>query len=246
MTIRNYAIGALLLLVLACVTYIRYVSIQLADSRASGRSIALRASNIQALHDTTRNIALENARVAKILGDSLHGYERLVVQQHAPPDAIDSAGASRRAAAYQIGYKIGSFLGTITRAWRDTVIPFHLRQEPFTADATVSHVEAGDSVTLHLDVALDTISLTARVQCSAPGDGGIHAASIMTTAPPWATVRFGDVRQDPEVCNPITPSTAPPRRLVSWAPVALSVGRQVGPGNAGWSMQIGTALIFGK
>ncbi|CAN5863838.1 hypothetical protein BH11GEM1_BH11GEM1_20430 [soil metagenome] len=143
--------------------------------------------------------------------------------------------------------QVGTFVAKITRPWRDTVIPFHVRQEPFTADATVSRLEAGDSVTLHLNVSLDTIPLTARVQCSAPGDGGIRAASIMTTAPPWATVRFGEVRQDPEVCNPLTPSTAPPpRRFVSWAPVAFSVGRQIWPGNAGWTMQIGTALVFGR
>ena len=106
--------------------------------------------------------------------------------------------------------------------------------------------EAGDSVTLHLDVALDTISLTARVQCLASGDAGIHAASILTTAPPWATVRYGEVRQDPEVCNPVTPSAAPRRRLVSWAPIALSIGRQIGTRNAGWTMLIGTAMVLGR
>ena len=35
------------------------------------------------------------------------------------------------------------------------------------------------------------------------------------------------------------------RRFVSWASVALSVGRTIGPGPNIWTAQIGTATVFG-
>ena len=246
MIMKNYAIGTLLLILVACATWMSHASNQLSRAYIRERALALKASNLEAVHDSTRNLARENARVAKLLGDSLRAYEKRVVQQDQPADPLDSAARITRSAMYSLGFKVGEFIGKLTKPRRDTV-PFHIRQDPYTVDATVSHPPVGDSVTLAVTVALDTIPMTVRVGCRDTGDAGIRAASVMLTAPPWATVRFGDVQQDPGICNPPPVTQQPPggRRLFSWAPVALSVGRTIGPGPNGWTAQLGTAIVFG-
>jgi hypothetical protein len=245
MMIRNYAIGTLALILVACASWMKYTSDQLASAHASERRIALKASNLEAVHDSTRNLARENARVAKLLGDSLRAYEKRVVQQDQPADPLDSAARITRSAMYRLGFNVGEFIGKLTKPRRDTV-PFHIRQDPYTVYATVSHPPVGDSVTLAVTVALDTIPMTVRVGCRVTGDAGIRAASVMLTAPPWATVRFDDVQQDPGICNPsVTQQPPGGRRLFSWAPVALSVGRTIGPGPNSWTAQLGTAIVFG-
>ena len=250
MTIQNYAIGALAVLVLVCMTYAGHVRSELAQSRTNERVIALRASNYEALHDSTRDLAREHAPVARLLGDSLRAYGKRVVQHEQPRDALDSALGGQHAGAYALRIAVETFHARVATVDRDTVTPgvtpFHVRQEPFTVDAVVSHLLDGDSTSLQLSVVLDTISLNARIQCSAVGDAGIRAASIVVKAPPWAAVRFGDVNQDPGVCNaPSERGTQRSRRFFSWAPIALSVGRQLGAGSTGWTAQIGTALTFG-
>ena len=250
MTIQNYAIGALTALALACMTYAGHVRRELAESRTNERAIALRASNYEALHDSTRDLAHENAPMALLLGDSLRAYGKRVVQHEPRRDRVDTALGGQHVAEYAMGVAIDSFHATLASGTRDGMepgrTPFHVRQEPFTVDAVVSRPQHGDSTSLDLRIALDTIPLTARIQCSAAGDAGIRAASIVATAPPWAAVRFGGVQQDPGVCNPPPEHGAErPRRFFSWAPVALSVGRQLGAGNSGFTAQIGTALTFG-
>ena len=245
MMIRNYAFGTLLLILVACATWMSHASNQLSRAYIRERALALKASNLEAVHDTTRNLARENAHVAKLLGDSLRAYEKRVVQQAQPADPLDSADGISRSAMYGMGFKLGEFFGKLTKPFRDTV-PFHLRQEPYTVNATVSRPPVGDSVTLAVIVALDTIPMTVRIGCRDPGDAGTRVASVMLTTPPWAVVRFGDVQQDPGICNPRVWEDSPARRhLVSWAPVALSVGRTIGPGPNGWTAQLGTAIVFG-
>ena len=249
MNTRTVAASALALLVLGGLTWITRLQHELAASRANERTIALRASNTEALHDTTRDAARDNARLARILGDSLRAYRKLVVQHEPVPDRVDSALGGRSAGAYAMRLAIAPLRLSGTRANGDSTddsrTAFHLRQAPYTVDATVSRPAGGDSTSLVLGVVLDTIPLTTRVHCSPPGDGGIRSASIVATSPPWAVVRIGDVHQDPEVCNGSTPTARSSRRLLGWSPVTLSVGRQLGAGRTGWSVQLGTGLTLG-
>lgn len=249
MTTRTLAASALALFTLGGLTYITRLQHQLAASRANERAIALHASNTEALHDTTRDAARDNARLARLLGDSLRAYRKLVVQREPVPDGMDSALGGRSAGAYAMRLAIAPLRLSGTRANGDSTdgsrAGFHLRQAPYTVDATVSRPAGSDSTSLVLGVVLDTIPLTTRVHCSPPGDGGIRSASVVATTPPWAAVRIGDVHQDPEVCNGPTSAARPSRRLLGWSPVTLSVGRELGAGRTGWSVQLGTGLTLG-
>ena len=248
MIIRNYAIGTLIVLVLACATWARYTVGQLAESRANERALALRASNVEALHDTTHDLARENTHMARLLGHSLRAYEKRVVQEVQSPDRVDSVLGNQHSGIYAIRVGVDWVRATVALANRDSIdqgaMPFHVRQQPFTLDAVVSRQPGADSTSLAVRIALDTIPLGVRIECSPPGDAGIRAASVLATAPPWAAVRFGDVQQNPDVCN----SAAPPitrRRFLRWTPLALGVGWQLGAGRGGWTALIGTALTFG-
>lgn len=249
MNTRIIAVSALTLLALDGLGYISHLQHQLAASRANERAIALRASNTDALHDTTRDAARDNARLARILGDSLRAYRKLVVQREPVLDRVDSALGGRSAGTYAMRLGIAPFRISGLRSNVDAAdgsrSSFHLRQPPYTVDATVSRPAGGDSTSLAMQVVLDTVPLTTRVHCSPPGEGGIRSASIVATAPPWAVIRIGDVHQDPDVCNGSTPAVRPSRRLVGWSPVTLSVGRQLGAGRTGWSVQVGTGLTLG-
>ncbi len=243
-TIRSTTFGTLVLLLVACATWMARASNQLTIAHENERRLALKASNLEAVHDSTRDLARENERVAKLLGDSLRAYEKLVVQQPQLTDSLEEAARMRKSAMYQLGFKLGSFFGNLTKSRRDTV-PFHIRQVPFTIDATVSEPPAADSITLAVKVALDTIPMTIRIGCRATSEAAVNSATVMLTAPPWAAVRFADVQQDPNICNPriVQPARTDQRRF-SWAPIALSVGRTLGAGPSGWSAQIGTAIVF--
>jgi hypothetical protein len=245
---RNYAIATLALLVLACATWARYTLGQLAESRANEQALALRASNVEALHDTTHDLALENLQFARLVGHSNHAYEKRVVQEVQEPDRLDSLLGKQHSGIYAMRVGIDSVQATVARATGDSIdqgaMPFHLRQQPFTLDAVVSRQPGGDSTSIAVRIALDTIPLGVRIECSPPGDAGIRAASVLATAPPWATVRFGDVQQNPDVCNSAPPPITRPR-FVSWKPLALSAGWQLGAGRGGWTALIGTALTFG-
>jgi hypothetical protein len=225
--LRNYSIVTLALLLLACFTYTRFLNGQLSASRANERVIALKASNIEAMHDTTHDLGL--------IGDTVRAFARRVVQQ---AQSVDHP------AQYVTGVAVRQMDTTVVARGRDT-IPFHIRDEPFTIDALLSRQLNDDSAALALHVVVDTIHLVARIECSPGTEAGIRAASIMTTAPPWANIRFGAVQQTPEVCNPVQAEKISRRSFLSWAPVAVSVGRQIGSGAKGWSAQIGTAITFG-
>ncbi len=249
-TIRNYTIGVLLFLLIACVQYAVRARTQLIAARENERTLALRASNVEASHDTTHDLTRDNARIARITGDSLNAYSKRVVQRVQPKDDIDSALDSQHAGRYRMRVGVDSLLASAFSVTSSSTAidstTFHLRREPFTVDAVVSRRPRVDSTSLEIKIVLDSIPLTARIQCSPGGDAGVHAATIAVSAPPWAKVRFGEVEQEPGICS--TPSrqlTGRSRRLFSWSPIALSVGRQLGAGNTGWTAQIGTALIIG-
>src|SRR6478672_6043839 len=134
MNTRTVAASALALLVLGGLTWITRLQHQLAASRANERAIALRASNSEALHDTTRDAARDNARLARILGDSLRAYRKLVVQKEPVPDRVDSALGGRSAGAYAMRLAIAPLRLSGTRANADSIdgslTTFHLRQAP--------------------------------------------------------------------------------------------------------------------
>ncbi|MES2177988.1 MAG: hypothetical protein V4550_08970 [Gemmatimonadota bacterium] len=249
-TIKNYITGALLFLLIAFIQYTVRTRSQLRASWGNQRTLALRASNFEALHDTTHNLARKSPRVARLMGDSLHSYGKRVVQSRQPKDGLDSALDSQHAGRYTMRVAVDSLDAnavSITSSSTDIDSTlFHLRSEPFTVAAVVSRRQLSDSTSLDMKIVLDSIPLTARIQCSASGEVGVRTASIAVTAPPWANVRFGNVQQEPGICStPPQHTTSRTRSLFSWSPIALSIGRQLGAGNTGWTAQIGTALVIG-
>jgi len=243
--IRHYATIALALVLLACAVRITYLGAQLRRAHDSERRLALEASNLHALHDTTVNVARVNPRVASLLGDTLRAYGRRVVQVPPRRDHLDEAAGVEHAGAYVAAVQVKPLDARVTTPHADTT-QFHIRQEPYTLDAQLAHQPVGDSMTLAVAIALDTIPISLRLGCRDPGAAGIREASVMLLTPPWAAVRFGAVEQDPAICNPAhSAAHNAGRRRFAWAPIALSVGRTIGPGPSGWTAQLGTAIVFG-
>ena len=176
------------------------------DARTHAAAASLRASNIVAERDSTRDVALENAKVAALLGDSLRVVERRVLQVAQRNDALDRALRRERLARYQGSVAVDSLRRTVVAApvagdggvRRAT---FRVRQAPYTVLADVEIVERPDSARLAVQVALDPIHVDARVTCAAPDADGIRSASIVASTPSWASVRFDRVEQSPELCR---------------------------------------------
>ncbi|MDB4914708.1 MAG: hypothetical protein JWM95_2352 [Gemmatimonadetes bacterium] len=201
MSLQSYAVAIVVFVVFMFFSYVSNLNHALTASRAKERETALKFSNYEALHDSTHEMALENPRVALIVGDSVRAFGRRVVQQVPARNNLDSALDHSSVATYQLGATVRQLDAVIAELEAEKQQsgerPFRLRQEPFTVDAVVSQPPGGDSMSLAIHIALDTIPLGLRVQCSGVKDG-ILEASIVLKAPPWASVRIGAVEQDPK------------------------------------------------
>jgi hypothetical protein len=210
----------------------------------------LTATNLVAERDSTRDVAATNARVARLLGDSLRLVERQVIQRDLHLDALDGALA---AGAVRGRYALDVALDSLKR-----VVPaaldvsrgatwaahFDLRHPPYTIAADVEMPEPPDSARIALRVALDPIPLEARLTCSTPNASGVRTASIAASSPPWATVRFDRVEQSPAVCG-FPPPAKQSRRRIAFTPLVIG-GGYVWPveSRARWGVFIGSGIAL--
>ena len=170
-------------------------------------AVMVAESNRSAARDTTRDVAMENARVAKLLGDSLRLVEKQVVQVVEKRDAIDRALGRERVARYEATAVVDSLERVVSAAdsvVRDAsrevrVARFDVRQEPYTIVADVALPPPPDSAKMRVKVAVDAIPIEARVTCAEIFEGS-RVAAVSVRTPAWVNVRIGTVSQSPEVC----------------------------------------------
>ncbi len=196
-----------LALVAALVLAVRIEEWRLAAQRRRSAAALLATSNESAARDTSRDVALQNARVAKLLGDSLRLVEKQAVQVSQKRDALDRALDRERVARYSATAVVDSlervvaardsFVGSTAPERR--VVTFHVRQEPYTIDAEVEVPPPPDSATMRVKVAVDPIPIEARVTCAQILEGS-KVAAVSVRTPAWVNVRMGIVSQSPEVC----------------------------------------------
>src|SRR5690242_19747422 len=163
-------VGALLTMSAALIATIRIEEVRLSLERRRAAAAILAESNRSAERDTTRDVARENTRVARLLGDSLRFVEKQVVQVAQKRDEIDRALGRERAARYQATASIDSLSrelaakGVASNA-RDAPegevrsASFRVRQEPYTVVADVEFPPAPDSARIKMRVAVDPIPI---------------------------------------------------------------------------------------
>jgi hypothetical protein len=246
-----------LALVAALVLTVRIEEWRLAAQRRRAAVGMLAESNRSAERDTTRDVALQNARVARLLGDSLRLVEKEVLQVAQKRDALDAALGRERAARYAAIVVVDSVERLIAAA--NAAIPapgfaasrevraarFDLRQEPYTIIANVAMPPPPDSATLQVKISVDPIAIVARVTCADIGSGA-REASVSVETPAWVRVRLGTVSQTPDVC-----ARSPAREsFLRWPRLAtrrlvLGVGRAWGVDRQGrWAVFIGTGIAL--
>ncbi|GAC1683170.1 MAG: hypothetical protein NVS9B3_00990 [Gemmatimonadaceae bacterium] len=194
---------------------------RVASARAAHAAAALRASNAEALADSTR-------RLAGVTGNSAVLWQRRAVQLSIERDRVDRALRVESAARASIAARYSSLQRTVAsdaavlsiRGGARTAT-FALRDGPFALTARADLPPTG-SGTLAVHVAADPIRLDVRVTCGAVDDG-IRAASIVIAAPSWLTVTATDVAQSADVCR--SPALArSPRRWYDRLGVSAGYG----------------------
>jgi hypothetical protein len=126
-------------LVTALVLTVRIEEWRLGAQRRRVAAAMLVVSNESAERDTTRDVATHNARVAKLLGDSLRMVEKQVVQVSQKRDALDRALGRERVARYSATAVVDSlerFVAAKDSVVRDAarevrIARFDVREEPF-------------------------------------------------------------------------------------------------------------------
>jgi hypothetical protein len=244
------AIAFLIVALLATVTIEEH---RLRSEQSRAGIVSLKAANMAAESDSTRNVAMENHRIATLLGDSLGLVERQVTQVAQRSDALDDALGRERRARYSMSVAADSLRATaLAPAVVDTAhdvrrASFELRQVPYTVEADVEIPEKPDTARLSLRVALDPIHVDARLTCSAPNDQGIRTASVVAAAPVWATVRFDRVEQSPELCaSPALMRADRSRRAFGLLKLLFGAGRVMDVrGLASWGVFVGIGTSLG-
>lgn len=228
---------------------------RIASVRRHALVAALEVSNLAAQRDSTRNAAIDNRRVANVLGDSLRLAEIRVVQVTQHSDALDKALGRERVARYVDKVAVDSLRRVVRAMSTDlqrseaggvqTVRSafFDIRQEPYTVAAQVDIPPPPDSARIELHVAIDPVPIEARVSCSTADGQGIRTASVSASSPTWATVRFGRVEQSPEVCgSPALKSAVQSHRGPFSRRLLLGVGRALTPNGWRWGMFAGAGI----
>src|SRR5512146_448955 len=197
---------------------VRVEETRLAREREHTGAALLAASNLSASRDSTRQVAQANARVARLLGDSLALVEKRVQQIVLHADALDRSLGRERLARYAAGAVVDS-LERLATAGVDTIMgarareiraaTFNLRNPPYTISADVEMPPPPDSAHIQLRIALDPIPVEARVSCTPADPGGIREATVSVSTPKWVAVRLGTIEQSPGVCA--SPALAPRR-----------------------------------
>jgi hypothetical protein len=206
------ALLALLLLVQTC---------RLRNSQEYGRDQWFRADSAQAAADTTRAVS---AKVAKLLGDSVRGFERRAIQEKQERDALDKALKRERAARVALTVTVPevkttapvvsvSDSGDIRRG------KFLVRKEPFTVSGAIELPKPPGDGKLDMNIALDPLRLNLRLGCSQQKQQGLRTATTSVFGPSWASIALDTVSQTREVCNP-----AKPKRSVLRSAVLIGLG----------------------
>jgi hypothetical protein len=240
---------ATLLSVALVVAVVRIEEGRVARARQQAGEYALQAANAHAEGDTTRRVDDLNARVARVLGDSLRLVERLAVQQAQRRDELDHALRRERLARYAMTVRAES-LAMVAQAVTEAETAdasssirrtsFRIRQAPYTIAADVALSGAPDTGTMSIHVALDTLRLETRIGCAASNAAGLREATVSVTGPRWASVRFDRVEQSPDLCG--SPALARERRTSPWLAIALGAGAVLDRhGRVSWGLLVGVA-----
>ena len=197
---------------------VRVEETRLAREREHTGAALLAASNLTAARDSTREVARVNARVARLLGDSLALVEKRVQQTVQHADALDRSLGRERLGRYAAVAVVDS-LERMATAGVDTTMgarardtraaTFSLRNPPYTISADVEMPTPPDSARIQLRIVLDPIPIEARVSCTPPDAGGIREATVSVSTPKWVSARLGTVEQSAGVCA--SPALAPRR-----------------------------------
>jgi hypothetical protein len=155
---------------------------------------ALSAVNMTASRDSTRNVALENRKVAAFLGDFLRLSRGKWYRAGSAATRRTRRSGRERRPHYIMNvevdsmHAIASSPSVVDTSHKVHRAVFDLRQPPYTMAAAVEIREQLDSARIEVNVTLDPIHLAARVTCSRPNDQGIRSATIVAMTPPWASV----------------------------------------------------------
>src|SRR5690349_24402435 len=132
-------------LVAALILTVRIEEWRLEAQARRDQAALLLESNRSAARDTTRDVARENARVAKLLGDSLRIVQKEVMQVAQRRDALDAALGRERTARYAATAVVDSLERVVAAS--DSVVRdprtdtrvahFDVRQAPYTIAADV-------------------------------------------------------------------------------------------------------------
>lgn len=215
--------------------------------------LALRNDSAAAAADTTRQVALENPKVAALLGDSLHLVQKRVIQVSMRNDSLDKALGLEKIARQDLAVRLESLQQVVAAgaatvqdsATGDRRASFNVRQAPYTLVANVELPSPPDTGKLDVHVSLDPIPLSARLSCAPPNADGIRSASIEASSPAWASVNFTNVQQSEDLCRSPALAVQPgyhlhPALVVGGGVIAPSTRRVQLGGFAG------VALAFSK
>lgn len=165
-----------------------------------------RADSIAAILDTSRQLSgAQLASVRKLYGDSVRAAERRVLQVAPKRDNVDKELDRLTTANAVLTAKVreltATALGAVTAdsATGDRTADFHIRQEPYTVDASVRLPPTG-SGRLNVKVAIDTARIVIRNQCGR--DGVFKPATLLVVSPDWLPIRVDSAQSDPAHCNP--------------------------------------------
>lgn len=235
-------------LLVALVVTVRVEEGRVGKARDRVAELALQATNVAAERDSTRDVAMAERAVARVLGDSLRITERRVVQIAQRGDALDAALGRERRAKYDLVATVDS----LTRVMASTTVTegngdlrrarFDVRQAPYTIDADVTMPVPPASATMAIDVALDSIPVDLRLGCSVPDRDGVRVATVDAVSPKWATIRFHRLEQLPELCaSPaLTSSSKRAERQFAFTPLTAGVGRALSlDGRWSWALFLG-------
>lgn len=223
--------------VLVAVVFLSIQSWRLRSAQQAAAAAALRADSTAAAVDTSRQLARQ---ALAVLGDSLAGAERRVIQQRQRADQLDRALGRERIALANATIRIRGLEATLasTGPVRDSTVgadssvrvaDFTVRQPPFTVEATAALPPRPFPGSLRLGITLDPVPVQLRLGCGAADAGGIRPASATLLGPPWAALELGRVEQSAELCRSPALARKGPSRL-KWAVIGaglVETGRQL-------------------
>lgn len=216
---RGWRLAALALLVVLGVQSLR---LRAAERRIG--AVLLRADSLEAANDTTRSIA---ERAQRVLGDSLHGVERRVVQEKQRADALDRALGRERIARANIMAVVDS-LSVVAKADKDSynsvdstrTLVFAVDTVPYSGFANVELPPAPATPTLDLRLSVAPVPLSLRLGCGSSVNG-IRPATVALVGPRWAALSLDSLSQSPDLCR--SPALQPPSHRLRWAGVGAVV-----------------------